>query len=168
MDRKRLQIQRTIQKILWKKGIHSNTTENETKSAFAERNIRSLKNLIYRFLEEKWSWSYITEIPQFVNINNSRVNRFAKLAPNKVFKKLEPYLNSLSLDNNKYKRRFKAGDFVRIAKPNEMFRKGYTKIYTNEVFTITKKLQSARPLTTLWMQTTKKSWEKCTSLKLLK
>ena len=103
MDRKRLQTQRTIQKILWKKLIHSNTTENETKSAFAERNIRSLKNLIYRFLEEKWSWSYITEIPQFVNIDNSRVNRFAKLALNKVFKKLEPYLNSLSLDKNKYK-----------------------------------------------------------------
>ena len=35
-----------------KKEIHLYTTENETKSAFAERNIRSLKNIIHKYLEE--------------------------------------------------------------------------------------------------------------------
>ena len=42
-----------------KKGIHLYTTENETKSAFAERNIRSLKNIIHNYLEENWTWTYI-------------------------------------------------------------------------------------------------------------
>ena len=35
------------------KKIHLYTTENETKSVFAERYIPSLKNIIYRYLEEK-------------------------------------------------------------------------------------------------------------------
>ena len=35
-----------FKKFCEKKGIHLYTTESETKSAFAERNIRSLKNII--------------------------------------------------------------------------------------------------------------------------
>ena len=46
-----------------KKEIHLYTTENETKSAFAERNIRSLKNIIHKYLEENWTWTYIKEFP---------------------------------------------------------------------------------------------------------
>ena len=35
------------------RGIHLNSTFSEKKSVLAERNIRSLKNIIYRYLEEK-------------------------------------------------------------------------------------------------------------------
>ena len=34
------------------KGIQLYTTESETKSAFAERNIRSLRNIIYKYLDK--------------------------------------------------------------------------------------------------------------------
>ena len=37
-------------------------TFSEKKSAFAERNIRSLKNLIYKYLEDKWTYSYINQL----------------------------------------------------------------------------------------------------------
>ena len=36
-----------------KRGIHLYSTFIEKKSAFAERSIRSLKNIIYRYLKEK-------------------------------------------------------------------------------------------------------------------
>ena len=127
------------------KKIHLYTTENETKSAFAERNIRSLKNIIYRYLEEKWTWNYIKELPNFVNIINSRVNRVTKLAPNKVFKKQEPFLISIALNNNKYKPRFEEGDLVRIAKPDDTFRKGYAQNYTDEVFTVLRLATTSPP-----------------------
>ena len=127
-----------FKKFCEKKGIHLYTTENETKSAFAERNIRSLKNIIYKYLEEKWTWTYIKDLPQFVNTINSRVNRVTQLAPNKVFKKHEPFLISLAVDTKKYKPKYKEGDLVRIAKPDEKFRKGYKQNYTDEVFTIFK------------------------------
>ena len=96
------------------------------------------QNIIYQFLEENWSCSYITDLRNFVNIINSRVNRVTKLAPNRVFRKHEPSLILLALENNKYTPRFKAGDFVWIATPNETLRKVYTQNYTNGVFTITK------------------------------
>ena len=127
-----------FKKFCEKTGIHLYTTENEFKSAFAERNIRSLKNIIYKYLEEKWTWTYIKDLPQFLNIVNSRVNRVTQLAPNKVFKKDEPFLISLAIDTKKYKPKYKEGDLVRIAKPDEKFRKSYKQNYTNEVFTIFK------------------------------
>ena len=92
-----------FKKFCEKKGINLYTTESETKSAFAERNIRSLKNIIYKYLEEKWTWTYIEDLPKFVNTINSRVNRVTHLAPNKVFKKHEPILISLAINTTKYK-----------------------------------------------------------------
>ena len=121
-----------------KKGIHLFTTESETKSAFAERNIRSLKNIIYKYLEEKWSWTYIKDLPQFVNTINSRINRVTQLAPNKVFKKHEPILKSLAVNTTKYKPKYEKADLFRIAKHDKKFRKGYKQNYTDEVFTIFK------------------------------
>ena len=37
------------------RGIHLYSTFSEKKSAFTERNMRSLKNIIYRYLEESWT-----------------------------------------------------------------------------------------------------------------
>ena len=89
-------------------------------------------------MEEKWTWTYIKDLPQFVNTINSRVNQVTQLAPNKVFKKHEPFLISLAIDTKEYKPKYKEGDLVRIAKPDEKFRKGDKQNYTNEVFTIFK------------------------------
>ena len=122
-----------------RRAIHLYTTHSETKSALAERNIRSLKNIIYKYLEDKWTWRYIDNLPEFVNTINSRVNRMTKLAPNKVFKKHETLLVSQAAEkSSKFIRRPKLqkGDFVRIAKPDLPFRKGYKQNFTDEVFEI--------------------------------
>ena len=55
------------------------------KSAFAEKHSLA-KNIIYRYLEEKWTYSFIDKLDKFVNTINSRVNRVTKLGPNKVTK----------------------------------------------------------------------------------
>ena len=71
-----------------KRGIHLYSTFSEKMSAFAERNIRCLKTIIHRYLEEKWTYSYIDQLDQFVKTINSRVNRVTKIAPNKVAKNM--------------------------------------------------------------------------------
>ena len=43
----------SFQSLCDKKGILTYTTESEKKSAFAERNTRSLKSLIYKYFEHK-------------------------------------------------------------------------------------------------------------------
>ena len=120
-----------------KRGIHLYSTFSEKKSAFAERNIRSLKNIIYRYLEEKWTYSYINIFDQFVKTINSRVNRVTKLAPNKVTKKDVLRLVSLTVETRRsQKPKLYVGDFVRIVKKEKTFRKGYKQSFTDEVFEI--------------------------------
>ena len=109
-----------------KKGIKTYTTESEKKSAFAERNIRSLKSLIYKYLEDKWTYSYIDNLQDFVNTINSRTNRVIKLAPNKVTKKDVPRLISLRAEQSLklvHRPKLYVGNFVRIAKIDIPFRK---------------------------------------------
>ena len=118
-----------------KKGIKTYTTESEKKSAFAERTIRSLKSLIYKYLEHKWTYSYIDKLQDFVNTKNSRTNRVSKLAPNKVTKKDIPRLFSLKAEQSlKLVRRPKlyVGKIVRKAKIDIPFRKGYKQSFTDE------------------------------------
>ena len=69
---------------------------------------------------------------------NSRVNRVTKLSPNfKVTKKDVPRLVSLSAQTIKFQRpKFYVGDFVRIVKKDEAFRKGYKQSFTDEVFEV--------------------------------
>ena len=54
-------------------GIQVYSTMSETKAAFAERTIRSLKNILYRYMED-FGYKYIHKLPQFVTTLNSRTN----------------------------------------------------------------------------------------------
>ena len=73
-------------------------TRNEKKSTFAERNIRSIKSLIYKYLNENHTSSHIDNLQNVVNVINSRVNRVTSLAPNKVTKQHTSFLVFLTLN----------------------------------------------------------------------
>ena len=90
-------------------------------------------------MEDKWTYSYIDQLQDFVNTINSRTNRVIKLAPNKVTKKDVPRLISLRAEQSlKLVHRLKlyVGNFVRIAKIDIPFRKGYKQSFTDEDFEI--------------------------------
>ena len=72
--------------------IATYSTHSEAKSAFAERNIRSVKNIIYKHLENKWWYHYMNELQSFLQTINSRVNRMTGFAPNKISKRHVPQL----------------------------------------------------------------------------
>ena len=110
------------------KNVELYNTHSETKSAFAERSIRSLKNIIHKHLEKKWSYHYINKFHDFVDIINSRVNRVTGLAPKKVTSKHESHLVSLVSNQSKKplpRPKFKPGDFVRVSKENLPFKKKF-------------------------------------------
>lgn len=116
--------------------VHIYHTFSETKAAYAERAIRSLKNIIYRFLEEADSFKYIHKLESFVKTMNSRVNRSIKMAPKDVTNK-----DAIAIINSNLRKvskpRFNVGDYVRIAKKDIPFRKGYKPQFTDEIFKIT-------------------------------
>ena len=115
-------------------GLYS--THSETKSAFAERNILSLKAIIFKFLHENNTDTYIENLKQFVNVINCRVNRITKLAPKDVGKNDVPYLISLQRCNQIRQPKYKMGHQVRIKRKIETIHRGYRIQFTEEVFTI--------------------------------
>ena len=56
----------------------------EKKALYAERYIQSLKNIMYRYMEDKDTLKYVPAIPNFVKTLNSRLNTTTRLAPEKV------------------------------------------------------------------------------------
>ena len=116
-------------------GIQVYSTMSETKAAFAERTIRSLKNFLYRYMED-FGYKYIHKLLQFITSLNSRRNSSIDMRPNTV--KNCDFMSILySKPLREFKKpTFKNGDRVRISKYNWPFRKGYKPQFTREVFVI--------------------------------
>ena len=91
------------------KGIQIYSTKSETNSALAERNIRSLKYLIFKYMHEHDQSRYCDKLDQFVAIINNRVNQMTKLALSSVLKKDVNYLVSFCHTNAQKKPKFKIG-----------------------------------------------------------
>ena len=90
-------------------------------------------------MQDKWTYSYIEKLQDFVNTIISRTNRVIKLAPNKMTKMDFPRAVSLRAEQSLKlvcRPKFYVGDFVRIAKIDIPFRKGYKQSFTDEVFKI--------------------------------
>ena len=116
-------------------GIQVYSTMSETNAAFAKRTIRSLKNILYRYVED-FGYKYMHKLPQFTTTLNSRRNNSIDMRPNTV-----KNCNFMSILYSKPSREFKkptfkVGDRVRISKYDLPFRKGYKPQFTREVFEI--------------------------------
>ena len=114
-------------------GIQNYCTMSETKAAFAERTIRSLKKILYRYMEDN-GYKYIHKLTQFVTTLNSRRNCSIDLIPKNV--KNSDILSILySKPLREFmKPKFKVGDRVRISKYDLPLRKGYKPQFTKHVF----------------------------------
>ena len=103
-------------------GIQVYSTTSETKASFAERTIRSLKNIDYRYMEA-FGYKYIHKLPKFITTLNSRRNSSIDTRPNTVKNcDFMSIFYSKPLRKDK-KPTFKTGDRVRISKYDLPFRK---------------------------------------------
>ena len=116
-------------------GIQVYSTMSETKAAFAERTIRSLKKILYRYMED-FGYKYIHKLPQFITTFNSRRISSIEMRPNTV--KIRDFMSILySKALREFKKpAFKIGDRVQISKYDLPFRKGYKPQFTREGFEI--------------------------------
>ena len=116
-------------------GIQVYSTMSETKAAFAEPTIRSLKNIFCRYMED-CGYKYIRKLPPFITTLNSRTNNSIDMRPNTV--KNCDFMSILySKPLREFKKpAFKIGDRVRISKYDFAFHKGYKPQFTREVFEI--------------------------------
>ena len=128
----------SFKKLCEQKDIIIYQTRNEKKSAFAERNIRSIKSLIHKYLNENHTSTYIDNLQSFVTVLNARVNRTTGFAPKSVTKQHTSYLVSLNLNDKIQKPRFAVGETVRIKRNIETFHRGYKIQFSHEIFRIDK------------------------------
>ena len=116
---------------------------NEEKSVVAERFIRKLKNKIYKHTTSVSKNVYIDKLNDIVNEYNNTYHRTIKMKPVDV--KDNIYINFKKEVNHKDPK-FKVGDNVRISKYKNIFAKGYTPNWSEEVFVI-KKVKNTVPWT---------------------
>ena len=127
------------------------STENEEKSSVVERWIRTMKEKMWKDFTTNSTNVYINVLPDLVReYNNTRHSSIKKTPVEasekknefKVWKTLYPNCLDI-LDINP---KFSVGDKVRISKKKELFEKGYTTRWTEEIFTITK-IKRTSPIT---------------------
>ena len=111
------------------------STTSETNAAFAERTIRSLKNILYRYMEDI-EHKFNHELTQFVTTLNSRRNCSIDFIP-----KNAKNCDILSILYSKpvwefRKPKNKIGDKVGISKYDSRFRRGFKPQFTQEVFEV--------------------------------
>ena len=109
------------------------STHNEGKSVASERFIRTLKNKIYKYMTSISKIVYIDKLDDLVNENNNTHHRTIKMKPIDVKDNL--YIN-IGKEFNDKDPKFKVGDHVRISKYKNIFAKGYTPNWSEEIFVI--------------------------------
>ena len=72
-----------LKKFCAAEGIQVYSTMSETKAAFAERTIRSLKFIFYRYMED-YGYKFTHKLPQCITTLKSRRNSSIDMSPNTV------------------------------------------------------------------------------------
>ena len=120
-------------------------TENEQKSAFAERLNRSLNERMKVQFEINQSFRWIDILQNILNSYNATVHSKIRMPPASVTVEDEPRLRILFSTVDKCKRylpKFKVGDRVRITAQKSTFADKYKHNWTREIFTISKVLDT--------------------------
>ena len=125
----------TIKKWLKDNNIEMYSIHNEGKSVVAERFIRTLKNKIYKYMTAISKNVYIDKLDDIVNEYINTYHRAIKLKPVDV--KDNTYIDFKKEVNDKDSK-VKVGNRVRISKYKNVFAKGYTPNWSEEVFVISK------------------------------
>ena len=121
---------------------------NEGNSVVAERFIRTLKNKIYKYMISISKNVHIDKLDDIVNKYNNAYHGTIKMKPADV--KDNTYIVSIDLHSTELHPnkdpKFKVVDHVRISKYKNIFAKGYTPNWSEEVFVI-KKVKNTVPWT---------------------
>ena len=142
---------KNLKDLLEKNGIHMYSTENEEKSSVVERWNKTIKSKMWKQFTVQGNTQYLDMLPKLVKQYNNTKHSSIKITPVEASKKSNEgtvYFNLYGdTETLKQKPKFKTGDKVRISKyKRNVFDKGYTPNWTEEVFTVDK-IQYTYPIT---------------------
>ena len=119
-------------------------TQTDWKTSLAERAIRTLKTRLWRYFQSSKKNRWIDVLESFVENYNATPHSSIGVAPNDVTKdnREEVYKKLYPERFVKIKCRHKIGDLVRTQIDKQKFAKGYTPNWSEEIYVITKEIQS--------------------------
>ena len=123
-----------FKKWLYDNDIIMYSTYNEGKSVVTEKFIRTLKNKLYKHLTATGKNAYYNILDDVVNEYNNTKHSTIKMKPKDVKNNKRVYID----ERNEKSARYNVGDRVRISKLKNIFAKGYTSNWSNEIFIISK------------------------------
>ena len=112
------------------------STYNEEKSLVAERFIRTFKNKIYKHMTAISKNVYFDVVDDVVDEYNNTYHKTIKM---KLIDVKSDSFAEYNEESNEEDPKFKVGDHVTISKFKNVFAKGYTPNWSEEIFTIKKK-----------------------------
>ena len=115
--------------------IEMYSRHDEGKSVVAKRFIRTLGNKIYKYMTSISKNVHIDKLDDIMNKYNNAYHSTIKMKPADV--KSNTCIQS-SKEINDRDLKFETGDIVKISKSKNIFAKGYTPNWSEEVFVITK------------------------------
>ena len=107
------------------------STTNEGKSVVAKRFIRNLKNKIYKHMTAISKNVYFNVLDDIVDEYNNTYHKTIKMKPIDVG-------DEYNENSNEKDPKIKVGDHVRISKFKNVFAKGYTPNWSEEIFIVKK------------------------------
>ena len=138
--------------LLKKHHVQIYSTENEEKSSVVERWNRTIKRIMWKYFTANNTSEYIKVLPDIIHKYNNTYHRSIKCSPtiarepssyqhvfNSLFdsdEKRSTSSSSSSASSIVKPPKFKVGDRVRIVKKKNIFEKGFTPNWTEELFTI--------------------------------
>ena len=132
-----------FKKFLKDNDISMYSTYNEGKSVVAERFIRTLKNKFYKHMTPISKNIYFDVLDDIADEYNNTYHKTIKMKPVDVG---DDSFAEYNEESNEKDPKFKVGDHVRISKFKNVFAKGYTPIWSEEIFII-KKIKNTVPWT---------------------
>ena len=125
----------SLKKWLKDNDISMYSTHNEGKSVIAGRFIRTLKNKIYKHMTSISKTVYFDVLDDIVKKYNNTYHSSIKMKPKDVE---DDSFAEYNEESNEKDRKFKVGDHVRISKYNNIFVKGYTPKWSEEILLVKK------------------------------
>ena len=120
---------------MWNNDREMYSTHNAGKSVIAKRFIRTLKIKIYKYTTSISKNVFIDKLDDLINKYNNTYHGTIKVKPVDV--KPSTHIDS-SKESNEKDPKFEIGDIVRVSKYKNVFSKGYTPSWSEEVFVIKK------------------------------
>lgn len=138
-----------VKKVCEKYNVKMYSNYSEIGAAFVERFNRTLMSRLQKYMDYKKSKRYIDVLSEIVDSYNNSKNRITTFTPNSInkFNEMDVWLNAYKklYSSRKSIKQMNVGDTVRVKIAKGTFSKGYTRKYSDSLFTISKVLPTYPP-----------------------